>query len=136
MAPEGVADAGARRKIYLDAVRDWVRSGDDSVLVLSAEDVRGSWAGPSAEEARAAACFRLATHLLEIGEVPRARHWLREAAALSPRSWRIKRELWTLGDPGNLFAGDFWDEVDALGAELYYEPPAIEGMPPQVVGRS
>ena len=56
---------------------------------------------------------------------------MREAAALAPRSWRIKRELWTLDDPQNLFAGDFWDEVDALGDERYYDPPAIDGMPAQ-----
>ena len=56
---------------------------------------------------------------------------MEEAGSLSGRSWRIKRELWTLDDPGNLFAGDFWSEVDALGDRRYYDPPAIEGMPPQ-----
>lgn len=131
LPPKAAADAAARQRVYFDAVRDWGRRGSKSKHVLGSDAGRSGPAPLQGDEARAAACFRLATHLLERGSRARARHWLREAASLAPRSWRIKRELWTLDDPGNLFAGDFWRDVDALGDELYYEPPAIEGMPPQ-----
>ncbi len=132
LAPEAAADVEERRTIYFDGVRDWARLGAESRHVLSGGNASASSSTAGADEARAAASFRLATHLLELDDRVGAREWLGKAAALSPRSWRIKRELWTLDDPGNLFAGDFWQEVDALGGEHYYEPPAIEGMPAQV----
>ena len=127
-----IADAATRHEIYFDAVRDWARHGAESAHARNAPTTEAASASPSAADAaRAAACFRLATHLRALGALDGSERWLREAAALSPRSWRIKRELWTLNDPGNFFAGDFWAEVDALGAERYYDPPAIAGMPPQ-----
>ena len=137
MPEAAMADAARRHEIYFDAVRDWARCGDESIHAYSG--ARGAAAPAPApaparssrDEARATACFRLATHLRAIGADERAAHWLGEAASLSPRSWRIKRELWTLDDPGNLFAGEFWAEVDGLGSERYYDPPAITGMPPQ-----
>ncbi len=131
LAAEGVADVEERRRIYLDAVRDWAANGAESTHVKAGRDDRGPSSQPTPDDARAAACFRLATHLLQTGDRPRAQHWLREAASLSPRTWRIKRELWTLDDPGNLAAGEFWDEIKTLGTEPYYEPPEIAGMPPQ-----
>ena len=133
LAPEALADASARREIYLDALRDWARRGRESPHVSRDADVHETRASVAAD-AEAATHFRLATHLIATGQGADAQRWLREAAKLSPRSWRIKRELWTRDDPGNLAAGNFWDEVDALGDELYYEPPTIEGMPPQVTG--
>ena len=134
LSEEGQRDMATRLRVYLEAVHDWARRGSDSPHVLSAQQAAAQLREPAADEARAGACFRLATHLLGQGERSRARHWLAEAAALAPRSWRIRRELWTLDDPGNLAAGDFWHEVEALGDELYYEPPAIGGMPAQVTG--
>ncbi|MGI9659670.1 MAG: hypothetical protein ACR2OD_12230 [Gaiellaceae bacterium] len=131
MPPEAAADAAARHAVYFDAVRDWARRGADSRHVRGAADASVEASVADRDEARAAAFFRLAVHLRESGDRDGARSWMHEAAALSKRSWRIKRELWTLDDPGNLFAGDFWSEVDALGDQRYYDPPAIEGMPPQ-----
>lgn len=135
MTPEAAADTNERRRIYLDAVRDWARNGSESIHAVGGPAVHAAWALPTLDEARAGACFRLATYLLEIGDRASARRWLREAAVLAPRTWRVKRELWTLDDPGNLAAGDFLSEVDALGDDHYYEPPAISGMPRQFTRR-
>ena len=130
MPSEAADDATERHRIYFDAVRDWAERGRDSRHVRDAPAAATS-GGSDADQARASACFLLATHLRQSGNVEGARRWMAEAASLAPRSWRIKREHWTLDDPGNLFAGDFWLEVDALGDERYYDPPAIEGMPAQ-----
>ena len=132
----GVAtDATTRHEIYFAAIRDWTDKGTDSRHVPR-EDSSGCGTALDTNEARAAVFFRLATHLRERGYAAAARKWFEAAAGLSPRNWRMKRELWTLDDPGNLYAGDFLAEVDALGEEHYYDPPAIDGMPQQATRRS
>jgi hypothetical protein len=129
------ADATTRHEIYFAAVRDWADKGIGSCHVPREDSAAGGTA-LGTDEARAVVIFRLATHLRECGHVAAARKWFEHAADLSPRGWRMKRELWTLDDPGNLYAGDFMAEVDALGEEHYYDPPAIDGMPQQATKRA
>lgn len=121
-----VADGVAARNAYIDALRDWVRKGADSVYALPAAEVKRRLRGPGEAEVRAATHVRLGRHLFAAGALERAKHHFQEAVRLCPESWNYRRQSMML-DPervGELNAGpDFWAAVDALG-DLPFYPPA------------
>jgi hypothetical protein len=128
------ADSQLRRRVYVDAVRDWIASGAASRHVLAPDEVRRRMRGVGASDSLAEASFRLGVWLALHGHPEAARRPLDEAVRLRPESWRYRRQKIVLADPaltGQLAATpEFWDAVQALGETDYYPPTQMEGMPP------
>ena len=134
VAPERLADARLRRRIYVDAVRDWIEHGPASRHVLPPDEVRRRMRGVDRDDSVAAAHFRLALWLARAGDLPAAQVHFDEALRLRPDRWTFRRQKIVLSDPaltGQLAATpEYWQAVLALGQEYYYPPVEMEGMPP------
>ncbi len=113
--------------VYLDAVRDWVRRGAQSPYALDAKARRKRLPLPTAEHALAAATFRLAEHLHEIGLPEAAVPFFKRAQALQPESWAFKRQAWALTDAEKYYGTNFQTEVKALAGRPYYTPLNLGG---------
>ena len=75
--PEEVARLTAdARATYLDAVRDWVRRGSESVHALPAESARAHLPALTEDMATAQAMFKLGQFLLRHGEKEEGNRWL------------------------------------------------------------
>jgi hypothetical protein len=133
--PRAAAEDGKlRKKIYVEAVRDWIEKGPQSRYALSPEEARRRMRGPSEKESRAQASFRIGAWLHRRGHTEAARRYLDEALALRPESWCFRRQSIVLSDPAltGQFAAtpEYWQAVQALGDGFYYPPIEMEGMPP------
>jgi len=128
--PEEVArlTAGAK-STYLDAVKDWVRRGPESVHALPAESARAHLPALTEDMATAQAMFRLGQFLLRHGEKEEGNRWLSEASRRHPDSWCIWRQSAGVNDTGLAALPEFWERVDALGEKRYYLPVDMKGMP-------
>ena len=117
------------RRLYYDAIRDWVAKGADSRFVMRPEEARAHLARPTPEIALAHAQIRLAMHLLGLGRAEEAARRMAEASRLHPDSWAIWRQGAPRTEDG--FAADesFWQRVNALGERRYYPQTPMEGMP-------
>jgi len=131
------ADRKLRRRIYMDAVRDWIQNGAASRHVMSPHEVRREMRGTSERESMATAHFQLGIWLARRGAREAAQRELETAVRLQPESWRFRRQKIVLSDPalvGKLaITPEFWQAVRALGTELYYPQPKMAGMPPALV---
>jgi hypothetical protein len=125
MSAEGIADRQRTRTAYLNALRDWTAKGTKSTFVLSGEEVRRRSPRPSAEQALAAAHFRLGQYLHAQGHLEAALPYFSEARRLHPGSWSYRRQTWELEEPGKAGGPDFWSTVDALGDRPYYPPVTL-----------
>ncbi|HEU5318748.1 MAG TPA: hypothetical protein VFX49_21725 [Chloroflexota bacterium] len=85
-------------KKYLNALRDWVATGAESVYVRQGRKGSSVAIQASEEGARAAAHFRLGVYLHGVGESERAIAHFKRAHALAPENWNYKRQAWNLGD--------------------------------------
>lgn len=117
------------RRLYLEALRDWVANGADSRFALSAGQAQQSLQRPTAETALAHAHFRLGQHLLGLARTAEAERQFAEASRLHPQSWAIWRQAAEKNEIGLAAGPEFWARVQALGKERYYPPAAIDGMP-------
>jgi hypothetical protein len=126
LAPQHVAARTAARAAYLDAVRDWVRTGRHA---LDASAVRQRLPRWTEEIALAHAHFRLGVWLRRAGRAAEAQHHLDEASRLHPDSWNIWRQAADLDEVGKASGPAFWARVQALGDRAYYVPPDLEGLP-------
>ena len=126
---EAAAKQETARRLYLDAIRDWVAKGADSRFVMRPDEARGHLTRPTPEIALAHAHFRLGMHLLGLGRTDEAARQLAEASRLHPDSWAIWRQAAPRTEEG--FAADesFWERVRGLGERRYYAPTPMEGMP-------
>ena len=113
-----VASAGQRNaegervphERYLNALRDWVVRGEESVYVRQGRRGAAVAIEGSAEAARAAAHFRLGVYLHGEGTAggtegtggteaaAAAVSHFKRAHELSPENWNYKRQAWNLGD--------------------------------------
>jgi len=114
------------RAAYLDAVRDWVRTGRHALDPSTVQQRLPRW---TAEIALAHAHFRLGVWLRRAGRPAEARRHLDEASRLHPDSWNIWRQAADLDEVGKASGPDFWARVRALGDRAYYQPPDLEGFP-------
>jgi hypothetical protein len=132
-------DSRLRRKVYVEAVRDWIENGAASRHVLAPDEVRRRMRGVGPEESLAEAHFRLGVALMRRGARDAATAALERAVALRPESWRFRRQKIVLVEPGLAGQiasnGEFWREVEALGDRFYYPPTEMEGMPPPLGAR-
>lgn len=130
---ERAADIAARRKIYVDALRDWIERGKDSPHVLAPDEVRRRTRGFDRNASLAGAHFRLGVWLSQHGEREAAQRAFETAVSLEPEAWRFRRQKIVLSDPaltGQLASTpEFWQAVQALGDRYYYPPTEMAGMP-------
>jgi len=124
LSPEDQAARLAARTAYMDAVRDWVRTGR---YAQTPDAVRRALPAITAEIAQANAHFRLGLWLREQGRVTEAASHLREATRLHPESWNMWRQAADLEAIGNAGGEAFWARVQALGDKPYYPPPDLPG---------
>ena len=120
------------RRTYVDALRDWVRKGDESEFALSPDEVRRRMRLPDETDVRAATHARLGRHLYREGHVEAAKRHFWEATRLGPEKWNYRRQAMVL-DPelvgGLNVAPAFWEAIDALGETPFYPPADLPGMP-------
>jgi hypothetical protein len=118
------------RAIYLDAIRDWVKKGDQSDYAFSPEQARGHLPDFTDDIARAHAHFHLGRHLWDHGDRDEAMSLLRKATELSPGSWNFFRQMKNLehilGSGGPEFMGRV-RRASKAGKE-YYPLPDMAGM--------
>ena len=115
---------------YVAALRDWARHGAASRFALSPGEVlRRSQPRPMAE-ATAAAHFELAQHFHRSGHTEDAVAHFRAAHRLQPANWTYKRQAWSLIDPAQgpntIYDGDWFTDVQKVGASHYYPPLDME----------
>jgi hypothetical protein len=119
---------------YRAAIYDWVEKGEHSRFALDPDEVvRRSQPRPR-EHAEAAACFELGEYLYRRGDADAAVVWWRRAHELFPLNYAYKRNAWSLvttpdgsseadlrQGPNEVYAGNWLDDVTALGgAQTYY----------------
>jgi len=128
--PEDVARLATQaRATYLDAIRDWVRNGTQSVHAFTPDQARGRLPALTENAVRAQAMFRLGQTLLRRGEAAEGQRLIQHASRLHPESWCIWRQGADVTDQGLAALPDFWERVDALGEKRYYAPVDMKGMP-------
>jgi hypothetical protein len=120
---EAMNELQAKRKAYLDALRDWVANGAASRFALSESEVLRRMHTPDDSHVRAAANFRLGEYLFRKGRPIAAKKYFEEAKRLRPESWNYKRQAWALEDPMKAGGPEFWAAVDSLGEGKYYPGP-------------
>lgn len=117
------------RLTYLEAIKDWVARGADSVHSLSPEAIRQRQPGSEPAIAEAHARFRLGQHLQTTGESAQAQSQFQLASELHPESWAIWRQAADKLENGIAAGPAFSARLTALGDRHYYPPPEIAGMP-------
>jgi hypothetical protein len=126
LAPEHAAARTAARATYLDAVRDWVRTGRHALDPAAVQQRLPRWTDAIAQ---AHAHFRLGVWLQRAGRTAEAQRQLTEASRLHPDSWNIWRQAADLDEIGKASGPAFWARVHALGDRPYYEPPDLKAAP-------
>jgi hypothetical protein len=109
---------------YVEAVRDWVAKGADSVYALSPDEVVARSRPRPAEFGLAAAEFELGQYLHRAGNGIDAVPHFKEAHRLDPTNWSYLRQALAVADPGwgQLYDRDMLTEVAEVGAETFYLP--------------
>jgi hypothetical protein len=122
MSPADQEARLAARKSYLDAVRDWVKTGKHA---LSADHARAEMPKVTPEIAEARARFRLGVWLRDHGRTTEGDRQMDIASNLHPDSWSMWRQAADLQEVGKASGTDFWQRVQALGDRHYYPPPKL-----------
>jgi hypothetical protein len=126
-------DIQVRRRVYVEALRDWIERGAASEHALSPDEVRRRMGARDRNGSLAAAHFRLGVWLSQHGEREASQQAFETAIGLEPESWRFRRQKIVLSDPaltGQLASTpEFWQAVQALGDRYYYPPTEMAGMP-------
>jgi hypothetical protein len=121
MSAEDQAARLAARAAYLDAVREWVRTGR---YALDAGAAKGRLPAITPDMALADAWFRLGVWSRRMGRAE-AGAVLAEASRLHPDSWNMWRQAADLDEVGKASGPEFWERVRALGDRPYYPPPEL-----------
>ena len=122
MAPEDQVARQAARDAYMQAIRDWVKTGKHA---LPADDARAGLPKVTPRIAEARARFRLGVWLRAHGSTAEGDRQLNEASRLHPESWSLWRQAADLDEVGKASGPDFWKRVQALGERPYYPPPKL-----------
>ena len=120
------------RGMYLDAIRDWVRKGEQSEFVFSPEQVRARLPEFTSEIALAHANFHLGRHLWDHGDRNEAMKFLRTATELSPDSWNFFRQMKNLQSILGSSGPEFMIRARraSKAGKQYYAPPDMAAMQP------
>jgi hypothetical protein len=126
MSPADQAARDAGKAFYVDAVKEWVRTGRHVLAAPAAQEKLPRITG---EIALAHAHFRLGVWLRRHGAAEEGRRHLAEASRLHPESWNMWRQAADLDAVGNAAGPAFWARVQALGDKRYHQPPDLPGFP-------
>lgn len=127
---KGMADIlGVGETAYLDALRDWARNGADSAYALQPDERAERQHAPDADDALAAANFRLGEYLVERGQKEAAAPYIAAAQLLRPESWTYRRQAWAIYDPGQNVGRGWFEAAMSTGDVPYYPPPQLEAEP-------
>jgi hypothetical protein len=111
---------------YLNALRDWVEKGSQSVYVMSSARLREKLAVNDPSILLASAEFALGEQLYKAGHLAEAIPHFKEAQRLNPKSWNFKRQAYALSDAQRDYGTTFMNEVQkAGGSKVYYAPPDL-----------
>ncbi len=122
MAPEDQVARQAARDAYMQAIRDWVKTGKHALPVDAA---RAGLPRVTPQIAEARARFRLGVWLRAHGNTVEGDRQMNEASSLHPESWSLWRQAADLEEVGKASGPDFWKRVQALGERPYYPPPKL-----------
>lgn len=128
---DGARRQQVNRRVYVDALRDWVQKSENSEYVFSADEVRRRVSLPSEDDVLAATHVRLGRHLYREGHVEAAKLHFQEAVRLCPQKWNYRRQGMVLEPElvGQINVSlEFWKEIDALGDTPYYTPADMPGL--------
>ncbi len=129
MPEDELATTIQAKETYVQAVRDWVLQGEACGHLYDAAEAKARTAVPDRDIQQAHCHFRLGLYLLRHGSEAEAETHMAEAARLHPASWNIWRQAAEKNDTGLAASAEFWTRVNALGADYYYPPVDIAGMP-------
>lgn len=121
----------SNRRVYWDALRDWVANGARSAFALSPEEVAARLHRPGESDVRAAAHARIGRHLFALGDHDAAKRHFEHAVRLCPQKWNYRRQSMVLEPDlvGELnTAPEFFQATAALGTQAYYEPIDMPGI--------
>ena len=124
LKPEDQAARDAARAAYMEAVREWVRTGRHA---LEAGQAQAKLPEITDDMALAEANFRLGIWLRRHGRDDEATPYLTEASRLHPGSWNMWRQAMKKNETGLASGPAFWERVAALGDKPYYPPPDLPG---------
>jgi len=128
--PDNVANTiKTSKETYVAAIRDWAQNGADSAHVFSPRDAQARLQVPDSNIALAHVLFRLGLHLRQTGNKTESDALLARASELHPGSWSIWRQAAETMDNGLAAGPAFWQRVNELGEEHYYQPVDMAGMP-------
>jgi tetratricopeptide (TPR) repeat protein len=111
-------------KDYVPAIEDWVKHGAQSKYAWSPEQVAEKSRPQTADEAKVEALFKLGVYFFKQQDVPKARQYWDQAAALYPDSWNIHRQHWALTDASRQLRN--WMEKVRKSTKPYYAPLELE----------
>jgi hypothetical protein len=83
---------------YLEAVRDWVRNGAQSIYVTPSAETQRRVGSSDDANRQAMAHFRLGTYLEQQGRHPEAVAQFKSALELKPDNWNYRRQAYNLGN--------------------------------------
>lgn len=106
---------------YVAALRDWVAKGEESVYVMSPEEVTGKLVPRTSDQAQAEAYFQLATHFQLQNDMENAERYWAKSQELRPESWNYHRQDWSFTPKE---AGGNWMKKFQAYEEDYY--PALD----------
>ena len=111
---------------YLNALRDWVEKGSQSVYVMRPARLHEKLAVSDPDILLAEAEFALGEQLYKSGHLSEAIPHFKEAQRLNPKNWNYKRQAYALSDAQRDYGTTFINEVQkAGGSKVYYAPPDL-----------
>ena len=118
------------RKLYLGAIRDWVRNGESSEYVFDAEQARSHLPTFTEEIALAHANFHLGQALWEAGNKEEGAAFLERAVELNPDSWNFFRQMKNLQNILGSGGPEFMLRARKYRKDghVYYPRPDMPGM--------
>ncbi len=137
---DDAASLEANRRLYVDALRDWVQKGAKSEYALGADEVLARTRRPSENDARGAAHVRIARHLYREDALEAAQQHLEEAVALCPDKWNYRRQSRVLEPElvGSLdVSPQYFEAQNARDGNAFYPPidmPGVIGAPSWLKG--
>ena len=124
MPPEDQKARDHGKRVYLQAIRDWVLTGK---YALPEDEARAKSPRITGEIALAHAHFRLGAWLKRNGREAEGQTQMLEASRLHPDSWNMWRQAAEKGSHGLAAGPEFWERVKALGNKPYHPPPDLPG---------
>jgi len=118
------------KRLYLDAIRDWVRNGRASVYAFDEQEARAHLPPFTDDIAWAHANFHLGRTLWQAGKREEGGRFLKRAVELNPDSWNFFRQMKNLEHVLASGGPDFFRRTRRFRYEgrPYYALPDMPGM--------